>query len=249
MKKHFFLYSLLALVLCTGTVMLSSCEEEDDPSVEKPENGNEEEQGGSTIKGPKWVLVNYEAPDFTEKDIAEFVANYNGIYYTDSLKMVAKKSSCSGFYSETVFCKGDPWDGGSFLFRFEISQIPQEMKGNDVISLYYKGSLPRHYGAKDNNNDYAEWAYFHCFCYVDCRIDGNKIRSKEEDFEKFNGYNLPVVMMHNNQPDLYNSEGYIYGDVPQGKKAGDKINLTIDAVELGINGKNMVATYTYEWRE
>ena len=204
----------------------------------------------SQIKGPKWVLVGYEAPNFTAKDVADANANaYNPIYHIDSLKMEATKTTCSGFYSETVFAKGDPWDGGSYLFRFEISQIPQELKGGSTITLYDKLSLPRHNGAKDNNNDYAQWKYFHCFCWVDCRIDDNKIRSKEEDFDKYNGYNVPIVCMKDNQPDLYDAEGYIYGEVPTGKKAGDRIKLTIVATGLGANGKNMDAVYTYEWRE
>lgn len=203
--------------------------------------------GGSSIKGPKWVLVGYEAPTFTQEDIK--IANANTVYKVDSLKMEATKTNCSGFFSETVFNPGGPWNGGSYLFCFDISQIPQELEGGSTITLYYKASLPRHYGANDNNDDYAEWAYFHCFCYVDCRIDDNKIRSKEEDFSKFNGYNLPIVCMNDNQPDLFAAEGYIYGNVPQGKKAGDRINLTIDAVGLGANGKYLYSTYTYEWRE
>ncbi|MCQ2234765.1 MAG: hypothetical protein MJZ24_08530 [Paludibacteraceae bacterium] len=268
MKKHFFLYPLLAFSLCAGTVTLSSCEKDDDPAVENKDNGNNNgnnngnENGNNNesnetedpgIKGPKWVLVGYEATEFSEQDLIEGNANkYNPIYHTDSLKIEATKSICRGFYSETVFCKDYPWDGGSYLFRYEISQIPQELKGGDTISLYCKAFLPRHIGAKDNNNDYAEWHFYHCFCYVDCKINNNKIRSKEEDFVKFNGYNLPVVMMNNNQPDLYENEGYIYGDVPMGKKAGEKIKLTIDAISgatLNLNGKYMTATYTYEWRE
>ena len=202
---------------------------------------------GSQIKGPKWVLTNVESPSFTQKDINDNNADTG--YKVDSLGMEASKTNCSGFYSQTVYIPDSPWNGGSFLFRFNISQIPQELKGGSTISLYYKASLPRHYGAKDNENDYAEWKYFHCFCYVDCRIDDNKIRSKEEDFEKYNGYNLPIVCMNDNKPDLFDAEGYIYGDVPEGRKAGDKIKLTMSANGLGVNGKYMDAIYTYEWRE
>lgn len=202
---------------------------------------------GSQIKGAKWVLVDYKAQTFTDKDLRD--GNYDTIYKTDSLQINANKTYCDGFYSQTVFNPGGDWNGGSFLFRFEISKIPSELKGGDNIILYYKGALPRHYGANNNNNDYAEWKYFHCFCWVDCRIDDNKIRSKEEDFDKYNGYNLPIVCMNDNQPDLYNAEGYIYGDVPMGKKAGDEIKLTISAVGLGTNGKYLDATYTYRWKE
>lgn len=258
MKKVFYLYSLLALILCASSVVFSSCEKEDDSSVKKPENengGNSDSPNTPAIKGPKWVLVGYEAPTYTESEIVKHNSNrYNPNYHTDSLKMIAAKSTCSGFYSETFTGDGD-WHGGTFLFRFEVTKIPQELEGNGTITLYSKASLPIHYGGHDNHNDYAEYAYYHCFCYPDCRIDGNKIRSKEDDFDKFNGYNLPVVIFNENQKDLFNSEGYIYGDVPQGKKAGDKIKLTIDAVEgaggptLDINGKYMTATYTYEWRE
>lgn len=202
---------------------------------------------GSQIKGPKWVLTNIESPSFTQKDISDHNADTG--YKVDSLRMDASKNNCSGFFSQTVYIPDFPWNGGSYLFCFDISQIPQELKGGSTISLYYKASLPRHYGAKDNNNDYAQWKYFHCFCYVDCRIDDNKIRSKEEDFDKYNGYNLPIVCMNDNQPDLFEAEGYIYGDVPEGRKAGDKIKLTVSANGLGVNGKYMDAIYTYEWRE
>lgn len=246
--KKLFIYSLLALSLGASTLVLSSCgEEDDDPIVENPNNNENDNKEDSSTKGPKWVLVGYEAEKFSNQDLID--GNAGTIYKTDSLKIEAKKSSCNGFYSETVFCPGDAWNGGSFLFTFDISRIPQELEGGGDITLYYKGSLPRHYGANDNNNDYAQWAYFHCFCYVDCQIDGNKIRSKEEDYDKYNGYNLPVVMMNNNEPDLFDAEGYIYGNVPAGRKAGDKIKLTIDAVGLGVNGKYLYATYTYEWRE
>lgn len=138
----------------------------------------------SQIKGPKWVLKNIESPSFTERDFIEH--NAQTIYKVDSLNMEAAKTYCRGYYSETVFNSGGDWDGGSFLFRYEISQIPQELKGGAPIALYYKGSLPRHNGANNNNNDYAQWAYYHCFCYIDCQIDGNKIRSKEEDRDKYN---------------------------------------------------------------
>lgn len=211
--------------------------------------------GQGQIKGPKWVLIGYEAPNYTQQEITKHNSDrYNPNYHTDSLKMVATKSTCSGFYSETFIGPG-AWHDGTFLFRFEVSQIPQELEGNGKITLYNKVSLPRHYGGYDDHNDYAEYAYYHCFCYADCRIDGNKIRSKEEDFDKYNGYNLPIVCMYENQADLYYSEGYIYGDVPMGKKAGDKINLTIDAIDgisgptLEVKGKYMKAIYTYEWRE
>ena len=224
-----------------GVLATNSCTEENDDDDEI------EDIVTPAIKGPKWVLVGYEAEKFTNQDLID--GNAGTIYKTDSLKIEAKKSSCSGFYSQTVFCPGDPWNGGSFLFTFDISRIPLELEGGGDITLYYKGSLPRHYGANDNDDDYAQWAYFHCFCYVDCQIDGNKIRSKEEDYDKYNGYNLPVVMMNNNEPDLFDAEGYIYGNVPAGRKAGDKIKLTIDAVGLGVNGKYLYATYTYEWRE
>lgn len=203
--------------------------------------------GQGQIKGPKWVLVGYEAPTFSQQDINAH--NAETIYKVDSLKMVATKTSCSGFFSQTVVEKSFAWHGGSYLFRFEISQIPQELKGGSTITLYDKLSLPIHYGAKDNDNDYAQWKYYHCFCWIDCKINDNKIRSREEDWDKLNGYNVPIVCMNDNQPDLFNAEAYIFGDVPTGKKAGDKIKLTIDAGGLGVNSKYLYATYTYEWRE
>ena len=91
----------------------------------------------------------------------------------------------------------------------------------------------------------------HCQCYTDCRIDGNKIRVLEEDRDKCGGYNLPVVQMNNNEPDIYDSEATIIGDVPKGKKAGDKIKLIIYGYNqaTGASGKDLTATYTYEWRE
>ena len=58
--------------------------------------------------------------------------------------------------------------------------------------------------------------------------------------------------MNNNEPDIYESEATIIGDVPEGRKAGDKINLTISVksgICIGINGKWMEYTYTYEWKE
>lgn len=238
MKKIMKIMSLLAAMIC-GALVLHSCsllDEDDDEDTDTP-----------SIKGPKWVLVGFEAPTFTQQDFIE--GNSYTVYKVDSLNMVTAKNKCSGFFSQTVYNPGDAWNGGSFLFRFEISRIPKELQGGGEIELYYKGSLPRHYGARDNDDDYAQWAYFHCFCYVDCQIDHNKIRSKEEDFDKFNGYNLPVVMMNNNEPDLFASEGFIYGNVPMGTRAGERIELTIDAVGLGVNGKYLYSTYTYEWRE
>lgn len=91
----------------------------------------------------------------------------------------------------------------------------------------------------------------HCQCYTDCRIDGNKIRVLEEDWDKCGGYNLPVVQMNNNEPDIFASEAMIIGDVPKGKRAGDKIKLIIDGYNgaIGPSGKTLTATYTYEWRE
>ena len=149
----------------------------------------------------------------------------------------------------TVENPGDAWHGGHFLYRFEITKIPQELEGGGKIALYSKATLPEHYGAKDNHNDYAQWKYFHCQCYADCRIDGNKIRVPEEEWDKCGGYNLPVVQMNNNEPDIYESEATIIGDVPKGKKAGDKIKLIIGYNQGGANGKDLAATYTYEWRE
>lgn len=87
---------------------------------------------------------------------------------------------------------------------------------------------------------------------MDCRIDDNKIRVPEEEWDKCGGYNVPLVQMNNNEPDIYESEATIIGDVPEGRKAGDKIKLTI-SVNSGqcilINDKWMEYTYTYEWRE
>ncbi len=243
----------------TSTICISVGETADFLSTQKKQNyvyATVTQKGSSSqIKAARWVLVGYESQGFTPNDIAEGNSKkYNPNYHTDSLEIVADKGICSGFYSETFVGPGS-WHNGTFLFRFEVSQIPQELEGGGTITLYDKVSLPRHYGGYDDHNDYAEYAYYHCFCYPDCRIDGNKIRSREEDFEKFNGYNLPVVIFNENQADLFYSEGYIYGDVPRGKKAGDRIQLTIDAVEgaggpaLEINGKYMKAAYTYEWRE
>ena len=81
----------------------------------------------------------------------------------------------------------------------------------------------------------------HCQCYTDCRIDGNKIRVLEEDRDKCGGYNLPVVQMNNNEPDIYESEATIIGDVPKGKRAGDKIKLIIDGYNgaIGPSGKTL----------
>ena len=54
--------------------------------------------------------------------------------------------------------------------------------------------------------------------------------------------------MNNNEPDIFASEAMIIGDVPKGKRAGDKIKLIIDG-GIGLSGKTLTATYTYEWRE
>ena len=144
------------------------------------------------------------------------------------------------------------WKKKSLLSRFEITQIPQELEGGGKITLYSKATLPKHYGAKDNESDYADWAYYHCQCWVDCRIDGNKIRVPEGEWDKCGGYNVPLVQMNNNEPDIYESEATIIGDVPEGRKAGDKIKLTISVMSgqcIPIYDKWMEATYTYEWRE
>lgn len=62
---------------------------------------------------------------------------------------------------------------------------------------------------------------------------------------------MPVVQMNNNEPDIFASEAMIIGDVPKGKRAGDKIKLIIDGYNgaIGPSGKTLTATYTYEWRE
>ena len=243
MKNLLKMMSLIAAVIF-GSMVMYSCTTEDD------ENENGGDDGGDTpsqIQGPKWVLVDIDATIFTKEDLKK--ANENTVYKIDSLEIIAKKNKCYGYYSMTVDCPGDAWHGGHFLYRFEITKIPQELEGGGKIALYSKATLPEHYGAKDNHNDYAQWKYFHCQCYADCRIDGNKIRVPEEEWDKCGGYNLPVVQMNNNEPDIYESEATIIGDVPKGKKAGDKIKLIIGYNQGGANGKDLTATYTYEWRE
>ena len=245
MKNLLKMMSLIAAVIF-GSMVMYSCTTEDD------ENENGGDNGGDTpsqIQGPKWVLVDMKTTNFTKEDIK--MDNQNTVYKKDSLEIVATKNRCYGYYSVTVENPGDAWHGGHFLYRFEITKIPQELEGGGKIALYSKASLPEHYGAKDNHNDYAQWKYFHCQCYTDCRIDGNKIRVPEEDWDKCGGYNLPVVQMNNNEPDIFASEAMIIGDVPKGKRAGDKIKLIIDGYNgaIGPSGKTLTATYTYEWRE
>ena len=243
MKNLLKMMSLIAAVIF-GSMVMYSCTTEDD------ENENSGDDGGDTpsqIQGPKWVLVDIDATIFTKEDLKK--ANENTVYKIDSLEIIAKKNKCYGYFSQTVDNPGDAWHGGHFLYRFEITKIPQELEGGGKIALYSKATLPEHYGAKDNHNDYAQWKYFHCQCYADCRIDGNKIRVPEEEWDKCGGYNLPVVQMNNNEPDIYESEATIIGDVPKGKKAGDKIKLIIGYNQYGANGKDLAATYTYEWRE
>ena len=118
------------------------------------------------------------------------------------------------------------------------------------ITLYSKATLPKHFGAEYDDNDYIQWHYYHCECWVDCRIDGNKIRVPEGEWDKCGGYNVPLVQMNNNAPVIYESEATIIGDAPKGRKAGDKIELKC-WVPLGftINSKSIEAKYTYEWRE
>ena len=239
--------SLIATVIF-GSMVMYSCTTEDD------ENENGGEDGGDTpsqIQGPKWVLVDVLAPDITEEDVYSQNKNTNSVYKVDSVKVVAKKTSFSGYYGESVDERGGAWAGGYFLFCFEITQIPQELEGGGKITLYSKATLPKHYGAKYDDNDYIQWHYYHCDCWVDCRIDGNKIRIPEEvDWDKYGGYNVPVVQMNNNQPDIYESEATIIGDVPRGRYPGEKIELEC-WVPLGftINSKSIEAKYTYEWRE
>ena len=237
MKNLIKLMSLIAAVIF-GSMAMYSCTTDDDVL------GDDDD--GPHIKGPKWVLVDIKTPTITAEDFRK--QNEDTIYDRDSVEMVATKKSFSGYYSETVENYGGAWSGGHFLFRFEITKIPQELEGGGKISLYSKASLPEHYGAKDNNNDYAEWAYYHCQCYVDCRIDGNKIRVPEKDWDKCGGYNLPVVQMNNNEPDIYESEAMIIGDVPMGKEAGERIELTMESTHC-VWDKYIGATYTYEWRE
>ena len=58
--------------------------------------------------------------------------------------------------------------------------------------------------------------------------------------------------MNNNEPDIYESEATIIGDVPEGRKAGDKIKLIISVKSgqtIPIYDKWMEVTYTYEWKE
>lgn len=239
MKNLFKMMSLIAAVFL-GSMVMYSCTTDDDIL-------DDEGDTPSQIQGPKWVLVDIDATIFTKEDLKK--VNENTIYKIDSLEIIAKKNKCYGYFSETVENPGDAWHGGHFLYRFEITKIPQELEGGGKIALYSKATLPEHYGAKDNHNDYAQWKYFHCQCYADCRIDGNKIRVPEEEWDKCGGYNLPVVQMHNNEPDIYESEATIIGDVPKGKRAGDKIKLIIGYNQSGANGKDLTATYTYEWRE
>ena len=241
MKNLFKMMSLIAAVFL-GSMVMYSCTTDDDIL-------DDEGDTPSQIQGPKWVLVDIDATIFTKEDLKK--VNENTIYKIDSLEIIAKKNKCYGYFSETVESPGDAWHGGHFLYRFEITKIPQELEGGGKIALYSKATLPEHYGAKDNHNDYAQWKYFHCQCYADCRIDGNKIRVPEEEWDKCGGYNLPVVQMNNNEPDIYDSEATIIGDVPKGKKAGDKIKLIIYGYNgaTGLNGKDLTATYTYEWRE
>ena len=244
MKKLFKMMSLIAAVIF-GSMAMYSCTTEDDDL-----GGDDGGDTPSQIQGPKWVLVDIDATIFTKEDLKK--ANENTVYKIDSLEIIAKKNKCYGYFSQTVDNPGDAWHGGHFLYRFEITKIPQELEGGGKIALYSKATLPEHYGAKDNHNDYAQWKYFHCQCYADCRIDGNKIRVPEEEWDKCGGYNVPLVQMNNNVPDIYESEATIIGDVPEGRKAGDKIKLIISVKSgqtIPIYDKWMEVTYTYEWRE
>ena len=240
---------LLIATVIFGSMVMYSCTTEDD------ENENGGEDGGDTpsqIQGPKWVLVDVLAPDITEEDVYSQNKNTNSVYKVDSVKVVAKKTSFSGYYGESVDERGGSWAGGYYLFCFEITQIPQELEGGGKITLYSKATLPKHYGAKYDDNDYIQWHYYHCECWVDCRIDGNKIRVPEGDWDKCGGYNVPLVQMNNNVPDIYESEATIIGDVPEGRKAGDKIKLIISVKSgqtIPIYDKWMEVTYTYEWKE
>ena len=243
MKNLLKMMSLIAAVIF-GSMVMYSCTTEDD------ENENGGDDGGDTpsqIQGPKWVLVDIDATIFTKEDLKK--ANENTVYKIDSLEIIAKKNKCYGYFSQTVDNPGDAWHGGHFLYRFEITKIPQELEGGGKIALYSKATLPKHYGAKYDDNDYIQWHYYHCECWVDCRIDGNKIRVPEGEWDKCGGYNVPLVQMNNNVPDIYESEATIIGDVPEGRKAGDKIKLIIGYNQGGANGKDLTATYTYEWRE
>lgn len=235
----------LFVTISVGALAMQSCEEIFN-------DNDSDDEYISQIDGPKWVLVDIDAPNYTEQDILdENATSYNPAYHVDSVKFEAAKSVCSGFYSES-FIGESSWKGGAFLFCFETSQIPQELEGGGTITLYNKVTLPVHNCGKEDNNSYATYHYYHCACYVDCKIAGNKIRTPEEFRDQCGGYNLPIVLMKNNEPDLYASEAPVIGDVPMGKWAGQQIELTITAMSgqaISINRKKMCATYTYEWRE
>ena len=238
---------LLIATVIFGSMVMYSCTTEDD------ENENGGEDGGDTpsqIQGPKWVLVDVWVSNITEEDIRK-CNEWTNWAFVDSVKAVATKTSFSGYYSESVHKTGFAWDGGYYLFCFEITKIPLELEGGGKITLYSKATLPKHYGANYDDDSYIQWHYYHCECWVDCRIDGNKIRIPEEvDWDKYGGYNVPVVQMNNNQPDIYESEATIIGDVPKGRYPGEKIELEC-WVPLGftINSKSIEAKYTYEWKE
>ena len=89
---------LLIATVIFGSMVMYSCTTEDD------ENENGGEDGGDTpsqIQGPKWVLVDVLAPDITEEDI-RMANNSISVYKVDSVKVVAKKTSFSGYYGESM---------------------------------------------------------------------------------------------------------------------------------------------------
>ena len=238
MKKLFKMMSLIAAVIF-GSMAMYSCTTEDD------DLGGDDD--GPHIKGPKWVLVDIKTPTITAEDFRK--QNECTIYDRDSVEMVATKKNFSGYYSETVEDYGGSWSNGHYLFRFEISEIPQELEGGGKITLYSKISLSDDcYWGYDDGNRNVEFYYYHCRCYIDCRIGENKIRVPEKDWDKCGGYNLPIVIANENEPDIFKSEASIIGDVPMGKEAGERIELTMESTHC-VWDKYIEATYTYEWRE
>lgn len=246
MKHLFKMMSLIAAVIFGAMVMYSCTIEDEDNEIGGDDGGDTPSQ----IQGPKWVLVDVWAPDITEEDVYLQNKNSDSVYKRDSVKVVATKTSFSGYYGESVDERGGAWAGGYYLFCFEITKIPQELEGGGKITLYSKATLPKHYGAKYDDNSYIQWHYYHCECYVDCRIDGNLIRIPEEvAWDKYGGYNVPLVQMNNNAPDIYENEATIIGDVPKGSYPGQKIELVCGVPYVWVLDKYIEATYTYEWRE
>ena len=244
MKHLFKMMSLIAAVIFGSMVMYSCTIEDEDNEIGGDDGGDTPSQ----IQGPKWVLVDVWAPDITEEDVREH--NIGTVYKIDSVKVVATKTSFSGYLGKTVHSPGTYWDGGYYLYCFEITKIPQEIEGGGKIALYNKVTLPKHYRANYEDNDHIQWHYYHCSHSIISQIRNKILCVAEEDKDKCGGRDQPIVMMENNEPDIYESEAWIYADMPKGRSAGDRIELSFwEYTDGSIYDKYIKATYTYEWRE